>query len=77
VRLSGRRRQAISPDAANEPATSVTTTSSHWIGASRSNSTGLSASSSATTTAIQRPIQKPGRCAPTANRLLSGARLRT
>ena len=62
MRLSGRRRHAISPNAANEPPTKVKTTSSHWIGASLSNKTGLSASSSATTTAIQSTLQNPRPC---------------
>ena len=57
LRLSGRRRDAIRPHAANEPPTRVKTTSIPSIGASRSNSTGLSATTSAATTAIQSAIQ--------------------
>jgi len=76
VRLSGRRRHAISPNAANEPPTKVKTTSSHWIGASRSKH-GPEREQLGRDDRDQKPIQKPGRCAPTANRLLSGARLRT
>ena len=44
--LSGRLRQATSPKAANEPPTSAKATDSQSIGASVSNSTGRSASSS-------------------------------
>ena len=77
LRLSGRRRQATSPNAANEPPTSVKTTFSHSNGPSAGNRTGLSASASAATAAVHSTTQNPGRCRRPAKRLRSCAPLRS
>ena len=76
LRLSGRRRQATRPQAANEPPTSAKTTWRPSIGSSRSNTAGRSASSSQSTAAIHRAAH--GTCARRpAKRLSSRARARS
>ena len=73
VRLSGRWCQAISPQPANEPPTSLYTTSDAGTG-SLGHSTGISATNSATPSSAHIAPQNHGPRAGTANRLSSAGR---
>jgi hypothetical protein len=77
LRLSGRRRQAISPHAANEPPTRLSTTAGPVTGAPRSVTIGSSAASSAAIVTVHSAAQKPASWRGAAKRPSSPVRAST